>query len=65
MQQPDARQPDPARTHFHTLTRDEQTAAIRRLAALGQSEQTIAAATGLSVEMVCTLIATQPSATLV
>lgn len=38
--------------HFHTLTRSAQGEAIRRLAALGQSEHMIARATGLSVEMI-------------
>ena len=38
--------------HFRTLTRSAQEAAIRRLRAVGQSEWTIARATGLSVEMV-------------
>jgi hypothetical protein len=46
-----------ARLHFHTLTHDEQAAAIRRLAASGQGEHTIAHATGLSVEMIRRLLA--------
>ena len=41
-----------ARLHFSTLTHEEKTAAIRRLAASGQGVYTIAAATGLSVEQV-------------
>jgi DNA invertase Pin-like site-specific DNA recombinase len=51
---------DPAamcRLHFNILTRDEQAAAIRRLAASGQSEHTIARATGLSVEMINRILA--------
>jgi hypothetical protein len=41
-----------ARMHFHALDRDEQAAAIRRLAESGQGDHTIAHATGLSVEQV-------------
>lgn len=41
-----------ARLHFHSLDREHQAAAIRRLAVAGQSDHTISAATGLSVEMV-------------
>jgi hypothetical protein len=40
------------RRHFHCLPHEEQLAAIRRLAATGLSEATIASATALSVEMV-------------
>jgi enhancing lycopene biosynthesis protein 2 len=39
-----------ARLHFTVLSRAEQEAAIRRLAAAGQGEHTIAHATGLSIE---------------
>lgn len=46
-----------SRWHFTTLTRDQQSMAIRRLAASGQSEHTIARATGLSVEMINRILA--------
>ena len=39
-----------ARLHFVTLSEGQQRAAVRRLAAAGNSEQMIAAATGWSVE---------------
>jgi len=42
---------------FHALTREQQAQAIRRLAAMGQSETTIARATGLSVEFIKRVIA--------
>lgn len=45
------------RLHFTILTRDQQAQAIRRLAASGQSEHTIARATGLSVEMINRILA--------
>jgi DNA-binding NarL/FixJ family response regulator len=38
--------------HFLLLDRDQQESAIRRLAASGMNDYGIAAATGLSVEMV-------------
>jgi hypothetical protein len=38
--------------HFRALEQDQQAQAIQRLALAGQSEQTIASATGLSVEMI-------------
>ena len=38
--------------HFLLLTREEQHAAIRRLASSGMNEYTIAAATRLSVEQI-------------
>ena len=41
-----------ARMHFHVLDRVQQAQAIRRLAATGQGEHTIAHTTGLSVEMI-------------
>jgi hypothetical protein len=44
--------PDRRMDYFQMLTRDEQRVAIRRMAASGQSEFTIAAATRLSVEMI-------------
>lgn len=48
-----ARDSDESRMrHFHTLSRSAQAEAIRRLSAVGQTEHTIARATGLSVEMV-------------
>jgi len=43
--------------HFHALDRDQKAAAIRRLALIGHSDAGIAAATGLSVEMVCRILA--------
>ncbi len=43
--------------HFRALEHEQQTEAIRRLAAMGQSEFTIARATGLSVEMVKRILA--------
>jgi hypothetical protein len=48
-----------SRMHFHSLDHAEQAAAIRRLAALGQSEHTIASATGLSVEAIRQVLAPQ------
>lgn len=42
--------------HFRTLDRAQQAAAIRRLATAGQSEHTIAAATGLAVEQIRRLL---------
>jgi len=51
-----------ARLHFTVLTQDEQTAAIRRLVAAGQGVETIAQATGLSIEMVRRILAeTEPA----
>jgi hypothetical protein len=41
-----------ARLHFTVLSPAERATAIRRLAAAGQGEYTIAAETGLSVEQV-------------
>jgi DNA invertase Pin-like site-specific DNA recombinase len=46
-----------ARMHFTVLSREEQASAIRRLAATGQGEHTIARATGLSVEQVRRILA--------
>jgi DNA invertase Pin-like site-specific DNA recombinase len=46
-----------ARMHFHALSRQEQAQAIRRLAASGQGEHTIALATGLSVEQIRRILA--------
>ena len=51
-----------ARMHFHALDHDQQGQAIRRLAASGQSEHTIASATGLSVEMIRRVLAERESA---
>jgi hypothetical protein len=51
-----------ARLHFTTLSPAEQAAAIRRLAASGQGEHTIAHATGLSVEMVRRVLAERRTA---
>ena len=41
-----------ARLHFHLLTVEERTQAIRRMASDGHGDHTIAQATGLSVELV-------------
>lgn len=43
---------DLSRMYFHALPQAEKEAAIRRLAAAGQGEHTIAHATGLSVEQI-------------
>ncbi|HZO22282.1 MAG TPA: hypothetical protein VFB37_07220 [Steroidobacteraceae bacterium] len=43
--------------HFLLLSPDQQAAAIRRLAASGQSLSTIAAATRLSIEQIQRLLA--------
>jgi hypothetical protein len=48
-----------ARLHFHSLDRDQQAQAIRRLAASGQGDHTIAHATGLSVEQIRRVLAEQ------
>ena len=45
--------------HFMRLSRDEQRAAIHRLATSGMSDYGIAAATALSVEMVRTILGEQ------
>jgi hypothetical protein len=45
------------RMHFHVLSREQQAQAIRRLAAGGQGEHTIAHATGLSVEFIRRILA--------
>jgi hypothetical protein len=56
-------QPDADRMlHFRTMDQDQQAQAIRRLANAGQSDHTIAAATGLSVEMVRRIIGPAPRA---
>jgi hypothetical protein len=47
--------------HFRCLDQAEQAAAIRRLRVAGQSEYSIAAATGLSVEQICCVLAAAPS----
>lgn len=47
--------------HFNSLPYQEQLAAIRRLAATGQSERTIAAATALSVEMIRRVLEGKPN----
>jgi hypothetical protein len=51
-----------ARLHFHSLDASEQTNAIRRMAATGQGAHTIAHATGLSVEFIRQLLASQDTA---
>lgn len=45
--------------HFLSLTQDEQTAAICKLAAQGWSEHGIAAATRLSVEQIRRVLAAE------
>jgi hypothetical protein len=45
--------------HFQLMSYDEQCAAIRRLASSGMGHYTIAAATGLSVEMVRKILGRQ------
>jgi hypothetical protein len=49
--------------HFHLLSREEQEQAIRRLANAGYAEQTISAATQLSVEMIKRVLAEPKGAT--
>ena len=44
------------RLHFHTLSAEEQAAAVRRMALAGQGEHTIADATGLSVDFIRQLL---------
>jgi ABC-type phosphate/phosphonate transport system ATPase subunit len=51
-----------ARMHFSSLDREEQAAAIRRLAATGMGDHGIADASGLSVEMVRRVLADQVAA---
>lgn len=51
-----------ARLHFNTLSHAERCAAIRRLSVCGQTDTTIAAATGLSVEMIRLILADQERA---
>jgi hypothetical protein len=48
---------------FLSLDRQQQADAIRRLAATGMSDNGIARATGLSVEMVCRLLVNETRAT--
>jgi hypothetical protein len=43
--------------HFHALSREEQARAIRDLSSSGYSDDAIAAATRLSTEMVCRILA--------
>jgi hypothetical protein len=45
------------RLHFHSLDAQAQTDAIRRMAATGQGDHTIANATGLSVEFIRQILA--------
>lgn len=49
-----------ARQNFAALTRDEQAAAIRRLAREGMSDYGLAHATGLAVEQVRAVLAERP-----
>lgn len=48
-----------ARLHFHALDREEQAAAIRRMAADGVTDYGISHATGLAVEQVRRILAEQ------
>ena len=43
---------DPARENFRKLTPEDAVTAVRRLASQGYGDETIASATGLSVEQV-------------
>ena len=45
------------RLHFNILAPEQQAQAIRRLAASGQADMTIAQATGLSVEQIRSVLA--------
>lgn len=45
--------------HFHALAREQQAEAIRRLAATGMSEHSMAHATGLAVEQIRRVLAEQ------
>ena len=49
--------PEASRENFHALSRDEQVAAIRGMAAQGNGDHTIAHATQLSVELVRQVLA--------
>jgi hypothetical protein len=49
------------RMHFHSLSREEQAQAIRRLAVEGRGDHSIAAATGLSVEQIRRVLAISPA----
>jgi hypothetical protein len=54
---------DARRRNFESLTADEKIAALRRLARSGLSDHGIAAASGLSVEMVRQLVGMPTTAT--
>jgi hypothetical protein len=47
------------RLHFNTLSLEERTAAIRRMAAEGHTANGIASATGLSVEAIAVVLGPQ------
>lgn len=51
-----------ARLHFNVLDEQAKAAAIRRLHAAGQTDTTIAAATGLAVEAIRAILADQAGA---
>jgi DNA-binding CsgD family transcriptional regulator len=53
---------EPRMHYFQLLSHDEQRAAIHRLANSGMSDYTIAAATGLSVEMVRVILGERTAA---
>jgi hypothetical protein len=50
-----------SRLHFHALDREQQAAAIRRLADAGHGDHTIAQATGLSAEQIRRVVADSAS----
>lgn len=52
---------DPSVQYFHALTRDEKIAAIKRMAAEGWTDHTIAHATKLSCEFVRQVLAARVS----
>ncbi len=45
--------------HFRALDHEQQAQAVRRLSNIGHSKQTIARATGLSVEMIARILSAQ------
>lgn len=55
--------PEREMRHFDLLSRDEQRAAIQRLATSGMSDYSIASATKLSVEMVRAILGEQKAPT--
>ncbi len=51
---------EPHRAHFHELGRDQQAAAIRRLAAQGMTDYGLAHATSLAVEQIRQILGDSP-----